>query len=119
MDAYREHDRFLVRFDLLGIDPSAVELTVENKVLTVRAQREWDTGDGTEIAIAERPEGTFARQIALGEDLKTDEIKTSYAQGVLTLVIPVADMAKPPRVEAARTGGGVRARLERSREVRS
>ena len=91
MDACRERDRFLVRFDLPGFDLSTVELTLEEKVLTVRAQRDGEAGHDTEILITERPEGTFARQILLGDNLKADEMTASYAQGVLTVVIPVAE----------------------------
>ncbi len=99
IDAYRSGDRFLVHFDLPGVDPETVELTVEKNVLTVRAERgpSW-TGD-VELIVAERPQGSFTRQLFLAETLDTERIEASYDAGVLTVTIPVAEAAKPRRVE--------------------
>ncbi len=99
MDAYRNGDRFLVQFDLPGVDANAVELTVEKNVLTVRAERGKPTGEGVEMLAAERPQGVFTRQLFLGETLDTDRIEANYDAGVLTLSIPVAEQAKPRKVE--------------------
>ena len=105
MDAYRRGDQFLVHFDLPGVDPSTLELTVEKNVLTVRAERSWQRSEGEEIVVAERPQGTFTRQLFLGETLDTEAIDASYENGVLTLTIPVAEKAKPRKVEIS-TGNG-------------
>jgi HSP20 family protein len=98
MDAYRRGDRFFVHFDLPGVDPDTVELTVERNVLTVRAERSWVRAEGDEPLVSERPVGTFTRQLFLGETLDTDRIEASYDRGVLTLAIPVAEQAKPRRL---------------------
>lgn len=105
MDAYRNGDTFLVQFDLPGVDPDAVELTVEKNVLTVRAERTKPTGEGVEMLVAERPQGTFTRQLFLGETLDTEKIDAQYDDGVLTLAIPVAEQAKPRKVEISSSGG--------------
>ncbi|HUY42276.1 MAG TPA: Hsp20/alpha crystallin family protein [Acidimicrobiales bacterium] len=100
MDAYRKEDRFLLQFDLPGVDASAIELTVDNSTLTVKAERRLpQIAEGIEALVAERPHGTFSRQILLGDNLDTTQIDAKYADGVLTLSIPVAEEAKPRRVE--------------------
>ena len=99
MDAYRRGERFVVHFDLPGVDPDHLELTVEKNVLTVKAERGWDRQEGDEPVASERIQGTFTRQLFLGETLDADHIEASYEQGVLTLTIPVAEAAKPRKVE--------------------
>jgi HSP20 family protein len=99
MDAYRHGDSFLVHFDLPGVDPPSIELTVEKNVLTVRAERTSQRAEDDEVVVAERPQGTFSRQVFLGEGLDPDRIEARYDSGVLTLTIPVAEQAKPRRVE--------------------
>ena len=109
MDAYRDGDRFLVHLDLPGVDPSSIELTVEQSVLTVSAQRQWQPGDDAQVVAAERPHGTFTRQLFLGENLDADRIEARYDHGVLTLTVPVAEGAKPRKVEITTGGGAARA----------
>jgi HSP20 family protein len=99
MDAYREGDNFIVDFDLPGVDPGSIDLTVEKNALTVRAQRSWEPKESQEVLISERPQGTFSRQLFLGEGLDADKIQASYNNGVLRLTIPVAEQAKPRKVQ--------------------
>jgi HSP20 family protein len=101
MDAYRHGDSFLVHFDLPGIDPDSMELTVEQYVLAVRAERGSPRAAEDEVVVAERPQGTFSRQVFLGEGLDPDRIEARYDSGVLTLAIPAAAQAKPRRVKIA------------------
>jgi HSP20 family protein len=98
IDAYRRGDEFVVEFDLPGVEPASIELTVEKNVLTVHAQRKRLDLDGVEMLVGERPQGTFSRQLFLGETLDTDRIDANYADGVLTLRLPIAEKAKPRRV---------------------
>ncbi len=106
MDAYRRGDRFFVHFDLPGLDPSSVELTVEKNVLSVNAERSWPSNEADEVIVAERPQGSFTRQLFLGEHLDAERVEATYDQGVLTLTIPMAERAKPRRVEISGSGGG-------------
>ncbi|WP_229401578.1 Hsp20/alpha crystallin family protein [Micromonospora okii] len=108
MDAYRDGDHFHAAFDLPGVDPDSIECTVERNVLTVRASRRRPTGDNVELVAAERPMGTFSRQLFLGDTLDTDNLEAGYDNGVLTLRIPVAERAKPRRVAVTTTGNGRR-----------
>ena len=100
MDAYRKDDSFLIRLDLPGVSVDSVDLTVEDNVLTIKAERNAPTMTGEiESVISERPYGTFVRQVFLGNNLDTERIQADYEAGVLTLVIPVAEHAKPRRIE--------------------
>ena len=112
IDVYRRKDQFLIHVDLPGVDPDAIELTVEQNVLTVRAERRFEPEEGDELVIRERPQGTFMRQLLLGESLDTDSLEADYDQGVLTLRIPVAEAAKPRRVQITKSGGGQPAIVE-------
>jgi HSP20 family protein len=97
MDAWREADVFHVEFDLPGVDPGSIDLDVENNVVTVKAERGALDG-GKEILAAERPRGVFSRQLVLGENLDTGHIEATYDTGVLRLLIPVAEHAKPRKI---------------------
>jgi HSP20 family protein len=98
IDAYRHGDVFVVEFDLPGVDAGSIDLVVEKNVLTVHAQRTRKALEGVELLVGERPQGTFSRQLFLGEGLDTEAIDAGYADGVLTLRIPIAEKAKPRRV---------------------
>ncbi len=101
MDAYRQGENFVIHLDLPGIDPSSIDLTVEKNVLTVRAERRRVCGDDIETLVRERMWGTFARRFTLGDSLDTDRLEARYADGVLTLTVPVAEKAKPRKIEIA------------------
>jgi len=99
MDAYRRGDHFVVHFDLPGVDPASIDLTVEKNVLTVSAERHWTPSEDHQVVVAERPQGSFTRQLFLGEGLDPDGIQANYDAGVLTVRVPVAEQAKPRKVE--------------------
>ncbi|AYF79193.1 hypothetical protein D7D52_19610 [Nocardia yunnanensis] len=104
MDAWREGDEFFVEFDLPGIDPESLDLDVERNVITVRASRPQLDQNRSMIA-AERTRGEFSRQLFLGENLDTEQIRADYLDGVLRLTIPVAEQAKPRKIEIAHRNG--------------
>jgi HSP20 family protein len=105
MDAFRSGDEFVVQFDLPGVDAESIDLTVEKNVLTVHAERKRPVQEGVEMVISERPQGTFSRQLFLGESLDTERIEASYEDGVLILRLPVAERAKPRRVPVSGAQG--------------
>ena len=104
VDAYRRGNEFKVDFDLPGADPGSIDLTVERDVLTMRATRTWRRDEGDEVLVAERGQGDFSRQLFLGESLDRDNITALYHDGVLTITIPVAEQAKPKKVEVTHIG---------------
>ena len=99
MDAYRHGDNFYICLDLPGISADSISLTVEQNVLTVRADRAPVKADGAQLIVSERPYGTFSRQVFLGDTLDPDQISADYAAGVLTLTIPVHEQAKPRSIQ--------------------
>ena len=99
MDAYRQGDTFYLKLDLPGLQMDAIDLTVEQNVLTVRAERPPTSADGAEMIVAERPAGTFTRQVFLGDTLDPDQMTADYTAGVLTLAVPIHEAAKPRKVE--------------------
>ena len=100
MDAWRQGDVFQIEFDLPGVSLDAIELDVERNVLTVRAERVGRNGDW-EMLASERPRGVFSRQLVLGDNLDLDQIEAHYDAGVLRLSIPVAERAKPRKIEVS------------------
>ncbi|MDA8385799.1 MAG: Hsp20/alpha crystallin family protein [Actinomycetota bacterium] len=99
IDAFRSGDTFVVEFDLPGVVPDSIDLTVERNVLSVHATRERRGPEAAEMIVAERPFGTFSRQLFLGETLDTEHMSARYTDGVLRVEIPVAEQAKPRKVE--------------------
>src|SRR4051812_4026802 len=98
MDAWREGDVFQIEFDVPGVARESIDLDVERNVLTVRAERVSRNGDW-EMLASERPRGLFSRQLVLGDNLDLDRIEAAYRDGVLTLRVPVAEQAKPRKIQ--------------------
>ena len=99
MDLYRSGDHYVLSVDVPGVDPGSIDVSVDRGVLTVRAVRSAATRDGVDWVAAERPTGTFLRQLRLGDALDVDRIQATYANGVLTLTLPVAEAAKPRKIQ--------------------
>lgn len=101
IDAYRSGDHFIAEFDLPGVQEDSIDVTVEKNILTVHAERQRIDSDAesTEVLVAERPYGTFSRQLFLGETLDSDRIEAEYVNGVLTVRIPIAEAAKARKVQ--------------------
>lgn len=98
MDAYRRDDDVWVHIDAPGVASDSIDVEVERSVLTVTARRNWQRDDSDHIYVNERPRGTFRRQVHLGDSLDTDNIEADFADGVLTLRIPVSARAKPVKI---------------------
>ncbi len=99
MDLYRAGDHYVLRLDLPGVDPGSIDVNVDDRTLTIRAQRSATTEDDVQWLAKERPTGTYARQLTVGRGLALDQIAATYADGVLALTVPVAEEAKPRRIE--------------------
>ena len=100
MDLYRSGDTFVAHIDLPGVEPGSIDIDMDGATVTVRAERKNPVADeGAQWLARERAVGTFARQLTLGRGLATDKISASYSDGVLTLTIPVAEAAKPRKIQ--------------------
>jgi HSP20 family protein len=102
MDVLRTGEAFVCRFDLPGIDADSLEVSAENNTLTVRAERHRHDPEDSTYLVSERPSGVYSRQLVLGDGLNVEQIRADYSDGVLTLTIPVAEQAKPRKIEVSR-----------------
>ena len=107
VDLFREGDRYLLHADLPGIDPGSVDVDVDGHLLTIRAQRSLGEHEGSRWLLQERPWGAYMRQFTIGDDVDAERISASYDNGVLSVVIPIAERAKPRKitVESAADSG--------------
>ncbi|MDJ1371463.1 Hsp20/alpha crystallin family protein [Gulosibacter molinativorax] len=111
MDLHRDGDKFVAKIDLPGVDPESIDIDVEDRSLTVRAERkaeksaESGEGEQSQWVMRERSYGTYARQLSLGRGLDLSKIEADYADGVLTLTIPVAEESKPRKVQVRHSNG--------------
>src|SRR5688500_11942291 len=102
MDAYRVGDKFVAHFDLPGVDPGSIDLSVEGTTLTISAERSVPQVENAQWAVAERPFGSYTRQLVLGRSLDTEQLEASYHDGVLTVSIPVQEKAKARKIAVTR-----------------
>jgi HSP20 family protein len=109
LDAHRRGNEVVLQLDLPGVDPDAIDITVERDTLTVTASRTVDRREGDEVLANERPRGTFTRRILLGETLDTDRLEADYDLGVLTIRLPVAEEAQPRRIPVSVGSGNHKA----------
>lgn len=98
MDAWRQGDEFVLEFDLPGVSPESIDIDIERNVVTISAERVRGNGDWQRLA-SERTHGQFSRQLVLGDNLDLERIDAAYDNGVLRLVIPVAEKAKPRKIQ--------------------
>jgi HSP20 family protein len=106
LDLFRTGDHYVLQFDIPGADPGSIDVQAQDRILTVTAHRSVHEGGDVKWLAHERPTGTYARQLSLGRDADLDRIEATFADGVLTLTIPVAAEAKPRKVEVMHRSGG-------------
>lgn len=99
LDGVRRENDVLLRFDVPGIDPATIEVTVDRGILTVSAKREEEHAEGERFFVRERPTGTFTRRVRLSDRLNADGVEAAYSNGVLEVTVPVTEQAKPRKVE--------------------
>ena len=105
MDLYRDGDHYVMNADLPGIDPGSVDIDVDGQLLTIRAERTTRSVEGVKWLTRERTSGTFLRQLNLGQGIDTDGISANYENGVLSVVIPVSEKARPRKIEVGSSAG--------------
>jgi len=105
VDLFRDGDQYVLSADLPGIDPSSVDLDVDGQLLTIRAERQAPADEQVKWLAHERPHGSYMRQFTLGNGVDAEKITANYEHGVLSVIIPVAERAKPRKIEVAATGG--------------
>ena len=108
MDAYEKDGVYTLRFDLPGVDPGDVDLTVEGNVLTVTAESPAEDDDGVTWMLRERPAGTHRREVRLGERLDGANVNANFDNGVLTVTIPMREETRPQKVSISSEKTGSR-----------
>jgi HSP20 family protein len=103
IDLHRDGDHYVLSADLPGVDPGSVDVDIDGQLLTIRAERTLRSDEQTQWLVRERPSGSFLRQLTLGDGLDTASISAHYENGVLSVVIPVSEQAKPRKVEVQAT----------------
>lgn len=104
MDLYRVNDHYVLNADLPGVDPGTVDVSVDHGTLTLSATRTSSSDENMQWLASERFAGTYRRQLSLGENIDADKISATYNNGVLSVTIPIAEQAKPRRIEVSRAG---------------
>ena len=99
LDGVRRDGDVLLRFDVPGIDPDSIEVTVDRGVLTVSVKRQEERAENDKFFVRERSMGTFTRRLYLSKNLNADAVEAAYSNGVLEVRIPVLEQARPRKVE--------------------
>ncbi|OZE12526.1 heat-shock protein Hsp20 [Rhodococcus sp. 05-2255-3B1] len=103
MDLYKVDDHYVLSADLPGIDPGSIDVDVDRGTLTLTAHRSAPENTGVQWITSERFAGTFRRQVSLGDGVDTERISAAYDNGVLSITIPLAERAKPRKIDIAHT----------------
>jgi HSP20 family protein len=99
MDSVRRDGEVVLSFDVPGVDPEKLDVTVNHGVLTVSATREETRTEGDSPVVRERLYGSFSRRVRLAENLDAEHIEANHQDGVLEIRIPVREEAKPRKIE--------------------
>lgn len=105
VDLFRDGDKYVLSADLPGADPSSIDVDLDGNLLTIRADRTSGAQSGAQWLVQERRAGSYARQFTLGDGVDSTSISATYENGVLTLVIPLNERAKPRKINVESTGG--------------
>jgi len=101
-DIYEAENELVVNLDLPGVDPKMVDIRVENNILSIRGERQFEDKQNKEnFHRVERSYGPFARSFTLSTAVDADKIRASYKSGVLSITLPKAEAAKPKRIQIA------------------
>jgi HSP20 family protein len=105
MDVIRRGEELIVSVDLPGVLAEKIGLTLENRVLTISAERRSGYGENDQVLAQERFDGVVSRRLRIPDWVDGDTVTADYADGVLTVHLPLAEKAKPRqiRISAATT----------------
>lgn len=114
IDLYRDGDHYTLNADLPGIDPKSVDLDVDGRYLTIRAERIAPSAEGRAWLARENRTGSFVRRLTLSDGVDRDNISASYDAGVLSVTIPVSEKAKSRKIEVATSAPAAKSTLKKS-----
>lgn len=103
LDVIERNDAYMIALEMPGVDPSSVDISFEQNVLTVRGNKTFgfDLPKDTEIRVhaAESVSGDFERSVRLPEFVDGDNIAAEYRHGVLFLTVPKAQAAQARKIQ--------------------
>jgi len=100
LDVFEDDDRLVVKVELPGIDPEAVEVSVEDSTLTVSGSREFEREtEERNYHRIERRYGAFSRSLRLPQTADAERVDARFDRGVLTIEVPKREEARPRRIE--------------------
>lgn len=103
-DVAEYKDKFVLRFDVPGVSVGAIDITLDQGVLTVSGQREQEAAQGdVERSRLERPQGRFHRRFTLPDTVDAAAVHAAGRNGILEVTIPKQPKAQPRRIEVATT----------------
>jgi HSP20 family protein len=98
MDTVQRDGEVVLRFDVPGVDPEKIDVTVDHGYLTVSATREETKTEGDQRVVRERYYGNVTRRVRLSDNLDAEKIEAANSNGVLEIRIPVLEEAKPRKI---------------------
>lgn len=117
VDLFRDGDQYVLSADLPGIDPDSVDLDVDGQLLTIRAERRGPSTEQVKWLTRERPWGSYMRQFTLGDGVDVDKITANYEHGVLSVIVPMAERAKPRKIAVASSSSDTPSSRQDRRQV--
>ena len=98
-DVRCEGDKWMLSMALPGISPDKVDIEVVGRTLRVRGERTATDTSKAEPVVSEIRYGRFEREFTLPEDIDAQHVEANYRHGMLELVLPLSESAKPRRTE--------------------
>jgi HSP20 family protein len=100
LDVVQRSDEVVVKASIPGVKPEAIDLAIEDNILTLRADRKPDFEDEKSVyLVQERPTGSFYRALRLPETVDSNKVQSTYENGVLTIVLPKAEEKKKKQIK--------------------
>jgi HSP20 family protein len=99
LDVFQDDDTVTVKLELAGMKKEDFDISLQDDILTISGERksERESGEGESFR-SERVFGAFRRTVTLPAPVKSDEVKATYEEGVLTVTLPKAEEAKPKKI---------------------
>ena len=100
LDISERKDAYLVTVELSGVEAEDLEITLEDGLLTIQGERQFTSESSEEqFHRVERRYGAFRRSITLPAQVRAEQIEASFENGVLQIVVPKMEEAKPKRIQ--------------------
>jgi HSP20 family protein len=116
LDVVQRPDEIVVKASIPGVKPEAIDLAIEDNILTIRSERKPDFEDEQSVyLVQERPAGSFYRALRLPETVDANKIQSTYENGVLTVSLPKAEEKKKKqlKIQVASSSKAIEAKKEK------